>query len=166
MIRARAATTVAILATLGCKGESARRDDAAGLHAGADATVAALRARPQSPLGASVASGFDAVSDGFSPRFAASAGRVSARAVLPARASGAIHLEDAASGARADVSLDGARDVAAQASGGYVVYPGAHGSGATLLHRPIPTGAPVIVTAVRGTTLAVRPAYGSVMSES
>src|SRR5436190_16291848 len=33
-------------------------------------------------------------------------------------------------------------------------------------HRPIPTGAPVIVTAVPGTTLAVRPAYGSVMSES
>ena len=33
-------------------------------------------------------------------------------------------------------------------------------------HRPIPTGAPVVVTAVRGTTLAVRPASGSVTSES
>ncbi len=33
-------------------------------------------------------------------------------------------------------------------------------------HRPIPTGAPVIVTAVRGTTLAVRPSSGSATSES
>ena len=33
-------------------------------------------------------------------------------------------------------------------------------------HQPIPTGAPVIVTAVRGTTLAVRPAGPSVASES
>ena len=33
-------------------------------------------------------------------------------------------------------------------------------------HQPIPTGAPVIVTAVRGTTLVVRPASGSVTPES
>ncbi len=33
-------------------------------------------------------------------------------------------------------------------------------------HHSIPTGAPVIVTAVRGTTLAVRPASGSATSES
>ena len=33
-------------------------------------------------------------------------------------------------------------------------------------HTSIPTGAPVIVTAVRGTTLAVRPASGPVTSES
>jgi inner membrane protein len=33
-------------------------------------------------------------------------------------------------------------------------------------HQGIPTGAPVIVTAVRGTTLAVRPAAGSVTPES
>jgi membrane protein implicated in regulation of membrane protease activity len=33
-------------------------------------------------------------------------------------------------------------------------------------HLPIPSGAAVIVTAVRGTTLAVRPASGSVTSES
>ena len=33
-------------------------------------------------------------------------------------------------------------------------------------HHSIPTGEPVIVTAVRGTTLAVRPASGSATSES
>jgi membrane protein implicated in regulation of membrane protease activity len=33
-------------------------------------------------------------------------------------------------------------------------------------HQPIATGAPVIVTAVRGTTLVVRPASGSVTPES
>jgi len=33
-------------------------------------------------------------------------------------------------------------------------------------HQPIPTGAPVIVTAVRGTTLVVRPASGSPTPES
>jgi membrane protein implicated in regulation of membrane protease activity len=33
-------------------------------------------------------------------------------------------------------------------------------------HQAIPTGAPVIITAVRGTTLAVRPAAGSVTPES
>ena len=33
-------------------------------------------------------------------------------------------------------------------------------------HQPIPAGAPVVVTAVRGTTLAVRPASPSVASES
>jgi inner membrane protein len=33
-------------------------------------------------------------------------------------------------------------------------------------HQAIPMGAPVIVTAVRGTTLAVRPAPGSVAAES
>lgn len=32
-------------------------------------------------------------------------------------------------------------------------------------HQPIPTGAPVIVTAVRGTTLVVRPATGSATPE-
>ena len=33
-------------------------------------------------------------------------------------------------------------------------------------HQAIPTGSPVIVTAVRGTTLAVRPASGSVTPET
>jgi len=33
-------------------------------------------------------------------------------------------------------------------------------------NQPIPTGAPVIVTAVRGTTLVVRPASGPVTAES
>jgi membrane protein implicated in regulation of membrane protease activity len=33
-------------------------------------------------------------------------------------------------------------------------------------HQTIPTGSPVVVTAVRGTTLAVRPATGPVTSES
>ena len=33
-------------------------------------------------------------------------------------------------------------------------------------HQPIATGAPVVITAVRGTTLVVRPASGSVTPES
>ena len=45
-------------------------------------------------------------------------------------AAGALHLQDAATGLAVEVTLAGARDVAAEATAGYLVYAGAHASGA------------------------------------
>jgi hypothetical protein len=102
--------------------------------------VATLKARPGSPLGADVANGFDAVSGGLKPRFAAGdVGGESkpARVTLPSSATGALHLEDAASNAAVDVTLRGAA-AAAQPSNGYIVYANALGS--AVVHRPVPSG--------------------------
>ena len=67
--------------------------------ADATAIVAALKARPGSPLAAGVATGFDAVAGGLKPRFAAgdvAAEPAPARVTLPAQANAPLHLEDAA----------------------------------------------------------------------
>jgi hypothetical protein len=74
------------------------------------------------------------------PKFAPSTGLESASLVLPERASRAAALEDRVSGVALDVVLDGARDVQAEPSDGYLVYERAHSSGATLLHRPLLEG--------------------------
>jgi RHS repeat-associated protein len=58
----------------------------------------------------------------------------------PDRSTGAVHLEDLASGVNVDVSLDGARDVAAQGALDSLVFPHAHPSGATWLYRALPAG--------------------------
>ncbi len=72
----------------------------------------------------------------MSPSFVASAGRVTARVTLPSRSAGAVHLEDADTGAGVDVALKDVKDVQGEIEDGFVIYSGAHLSGATVLHRP------------------------------
>jgi RHS repeat-associated protein len=88
-----------------------------------------------------MARGFHPEAGGLRPSFAASGSPSVARVLLPSRAAQPLHLEDVATGASADVGLAEARDVAAQAADGYLVYPKAHASGATVLHRALPEGA-------------------------
>ena len=106
--------------------------------------VAILKGRPNSPVAAGIATGFDpAAGGGFKPRFAAgdvAVEPVLARVTLPGTATAALHLEDAATNVAVDVSLKGASAVAAQAADGDLVYPNAVASGGTVLHRPIPAG--------------------------
>jgi hypothetical protein len=126
------------LAVAGCGRDGPQGE--ASVSAEAQKIVSVLRARPGSPMVAGVARGFRVVPGGLSPRFEAEDGEPAARVVLPARATAAAHLEDAKSGLGVEVSLTGARDVAAQAADGYVAYPHALDSGATVLHRALPTG--------------------------
>ena len=129
------------IGTPGTPGLAASRE-AQGLLSTLRARVgAAVDSGGEPILPAGLADTFHAVPGGLRPDFAAAAGRVSARVLLPQRSTAALHLEDAATGIGVDVSLVGARDVAAQAADGYVVYPQAHVSGATLLHRARPDGA-------------------------
>jgi hypothetical protein len=60
---------------------------------------------------------------------------------LPSGATAPTHLDDRATHVAVDVTLVGARDVAAQLVDGYSVYPHAHASGVTMLERALPTGA-------------------------
>jgi hypothetical protein len=105
----------------------------------AGALLAGLRARPASPIGAGLAERFVPAPGGLRPGFPASE-RISARIVLPARSTERVHIEDAASGTAIGVTLRDARESAGQPSGGSLVYPRAHASGATLIHRPLPAG--------------------------
>ena len=115
----------------------------AALTADAATIVSTLKARPGSPLAASVAAGFDAVAGGLKPRFAASdvaLERAPARLTLPALANAPLHLEDAATGLAVDVTLQGATSVAGQTTQGYVVYPGATATGGSIVHRAVAAG--------------------------
>ena len=111
--------------------------------AAASQQLAAAQSQPGSPLQSSVAQSFQTVSGSLRPQFpaAALAGETKlANVSLPQLCSGAMHLADASSGAAVDVTLGGALPVVGQTAGGYVVYPGGFGSGATVLHRPLPSG--------------------------
>jgi len=74
------------------------------------------------------------------PEFGSGVAKVSARVHLPRRARAPLHVEDAATGLSVEVALEEARDVGVEVADGYAVYPGAHASGATVLHRPTPDG--------------------------
>jgi RHS repeat-associated protein len=107
------------------------------------AVVAGLKTRAGSPVGPSVAAGFDTAAGGLKPRFAAAdlaAEPAVARVTLPAQANAALHLEDAATGTAVDVTLQGAAAVAGQAADGYVVYPAASATGANVVQRAIASG--------------------------
>jgi RHS repeat-associated protein len=95
---------------------------------------------PPAVLPQGSAESFQIESDGLRPQFAASAEQASARVLLPKRSTASFHLEDEASGMAIDVSLEGARDAEAQSADGYLVYRQAHVSGATVLHRALPSG--------------------------
>jgi len=99
-----------------------------------------LRERPASPLAAGVADGFQVGSAGLVARFSSAAGPTS-RVTFPTLASAPVHVEDLSTGVAVDVTLQDARPVNAAAADGYLVYAHAHGSGATVLHRALPTGA-------------------------
>jgi RHS repeat-associated protein len=106
--------------------------------------VSTIAARTGSPLGASVATGFDVVTGaGLKPRLATSdlaAEPRQARLTLPAQANGTLHLEDAATGTAIDVTLRGASAAAGQPTGGYVVYAGAAPGGGNVIQRAVAAG--------------------------
>ncbi len=105
--------------------------------------LATLRSRPGTPVGAGVAQTIDVAAGKLKPTFAASvaAGEAKpANVTLPAQSTGALHLEDAATGVAVDVTLQGALAVAGQVADGFVVYPAAHASGADVLQRPVVGG--------------------------
>src|SRR6266496_3158552 len=114
------------------------------LTASAATIVSTLRARPGSPIGASVATGFASVAGGgLTPTFAASdlaAETMRADVTLPAQATGAMHLVDTTSAVAVDVTLQGAVAVAGTVVNGFVVYPGGHSSGADVLQRSVVAG--------------------------
>ena len=136
----------AVLIAAGCGGGKSKPPEqsvAAPLAAASGSPVArsvlaGLRARAAATLPIGLAEGFDPVTDGLRPRFADA--RASARVRLPDLSLSAVRLEDARSDAAVDIALDGALIVEAEAAEGYVVYPKAHVSGATLLHRALPDG--------------------------
>lgn len=88
-----------------------------------------------------MAVGFDQVAGGFSPRFASRPSAERAlRVTLPARATEPVLLQHTGSAVGVAVSLKGALAAAGHAADGYMVYAKALASGATLLHRALPTG--------------------------
>jgi hypothetical protein len=101
--------------------------------------LAEYRARPSSPLAAGEAAGFHGVKGGFEAHFRA-APPAPAQVILPERASGVARIKDIGTGMSVEVSLRGATPEAARTTDGYLVYRGGHASGATLLHRALPTG--------------------------
>jgi len=105
----------------------------------AKATLSVLRERSGRPLPEGLAEAFERVPDGLRPRFPTSMAP-SARVRIPGASLAAVQLDDVGSGAGVDVALEGALIVDAEAADGYVVYPKAHVSGATLLHRALPDG--------------------------
>ncbi len=118
------------------------RASAISSAASAAQVLAAAQAQPGSPVAPAVTQGFTATAGGLTPQFSAAslAGEPRpATVALPKLGSGAMQLQDTTSGATVDVTLDGAAPVAAQTTGGYVVYPAAL-AGASVLHRALPSG--------------------------
>ncbi|HVV50676.1 MAG TPA: kelch repeat-containing protein, partial [Polyangia bacterium] len=157
------AATLALLAAGACRRDGAggaerRASDLTSASAGvasAGQILAAGQAQAGSPLAPGVAQSFAAVAGGLRPQFASATAAAESRlaaVVLPQLASASMHLADVTSGLSVDVALAGALPVPAQALSGYVVYPAALLSGATLLHRPLPAGSEDFVS------LPVRPA--------
>ena len=104
----------------------------------ARAGLAALRARPGSPLSARAVH-IRAAEGGLVPDLAGVSEAVTARVVLPGRANGQIHLEDRATGASIDIALVGAKNSVGQVVDGYVVYPKGHAWG-SIYQRAEPSG--------------------------
>ena len=85
-----------------------------------------------------LADGFESIEGGRSPRFSTS--DIRARVQIPDVSIAPTRLDDVASEAGIDISLDEALTVDAEAADGYVIFPQAHVSGATLFHRAMPDG--------------------------
>jgi RHS repeat-associated protein len=89
--------------------------------------VAALRAMPSSPLRAS--------QQASAPGVVRADDRTRTRVTLPERSTEPLRLEELRTGMAIDVQVRNVSNVAAQSGDGYYVYPHAHASGGTLLHR-------------------------------
>src|SRR5262245_26178015 len=105
-------TVAVLIAAEGCsrREPTAVERKASAIVGSVDPTVllATLRARPGSPIGGPVAQTIDLAGSNLKPKFApaAAAGESkSAKINLPVQATGAMHLEDAASGVAVDVAL-------------------------------------------------------------
>jgi hypothetical protein len=115
---------------------SLRHDRPGSYTSAAKRIVTALRDRLDSPLRAGTEAKFFPVPGGFGPRFRSNDGdRPSARVVLPPRATAPLYVENVASQTAVDVTLTGAKNVAAEIAEGYFVYPDAYAGDATVLHR-------------------------------
>ncbi len=131
---------VAALAVAGCSHREPTPKDQAATSAEATQILSVVRARGGSPLPTGLADGFQTVPGGLRPTFPAAGEKAPARVLFPPQATAPVHVEDASTQTAVDVSLKDARAVAAETAGGYVVYRNAHASGATVLHRALPTG--------------------------
>ena len=125
--------TVLFVVTVGL---SLRHDRPGSYTSSAKQIVTDLRAHPGSPLRTGTDAKFYPVPGGFGPRFKGNDGdRPSARVVLPPAATAPLYVENVARQTAVDVTLAGAKNVAAEIADGYFVYPHAYAGGATLLHR-------------------------------
>ena len=104
----------------------------------AEAILSAMRAHSGAQLPAGRAESFEPVAGGLRARFGAK--MTSARVRFPDLSLEPVSLEDAGSGTSIDIALQNALIVEAEAADGFVVYPKAHASGATLLHHALPDG--------------------------
>jgi hypothetical protein len=83
---------------------------------------------------------FSQIDGTLRPTFQQARQSAPARLRFPARATGALRVEDAETGAAIEVALEDASDAPARLADGYLVYRAAHASGATLLLRAVPEG--------------------------
>ena len=124
------------------RASAANQPGAAAASSEGRATLSRLRSRllvgrsSEPLLSAGPAHSFRTVAGRMSPAFPDSVGRATAGVTLPARSAGSFHLEDAATGAGVDVALKEVKDVQGEIEEGFVIYSGAHISGATVLQRP------------------------------
>jgi RHS repeat-associated protein len=127
-------------------GETTPQPIGAAAAAGASTAsqiLAAIQSQTGTPVLPAVAQSFKtATTGGLQPQFpaaAVAAEKKLASVVLPQVASGAMQLQDSATGATVNFTLSGAQPVAAQTVSGYVIYPAAL-AGAAILHRALPSG--------------------------
>jgi hypothetical protein len=109
--------------------------------------VSELRALPESPLAlppVDLAGAREAPAP--TPAVLVAMEHAEARVTLPGRSTEPLHVEDGSSGLGIDVRVRDVFDVVAQSSDGYYVYPHAHASGGTLLHRDVQDGAEDLVS--------------------
>jgi RHS repeat-associated protein len=103
----------------------------------ARAVLSALRERYGGQLPPALTDGFDRVPGGVRARFAA---KPAAAVRFPELSLERVQLDDVRSDMGVDIALRDTLIVDAEAAQGYVVYPRAHASGATVLHRALPEG--------------------------
>ena len=101
--------------------------------------VSTLLARPSSPLRSEPGSGQRA--ENRAPALPVSTAPHLARVTLPERSTEPLRVEDVTTGMAIGVQVLGAFNVVGQGADGYFVYPHAHSSGGTLLHRVMEDGA-------------------------
>jgi RHS repeat-associated protein len=101
--------------------------------------MSTLRARPSWPSRFDL--GRELRAESSAPALPASTVSHLARVTLPERSTEPLRVEDVTTGMTIDVQVRGAFNVVGQGADGYLVYPHAHSSGGTLLHRVVDDGA-------------------------